>query len=139
MTKPTYWLLKTEPQTYSFEQLLAEGRTAWNGVRNFQARNFLREISRGDLAIIYHSGEQRSAIGIARIIREHYPDPDPAKPGDWVQLDLAAEKKLPRPVSLAEMKAERALADLPLLRQSRLSVMPISAAHFEAILKLAGA
>lgn len=132
----SYWLLKTEPGTYSFGQLLKEKKTHWNGVRNFQARNHLRQIRKGDRAVIYHSGDERAAVGIAEVIREAYPDPDPKKPGDWVQIDIAAREALSRPVPLSEIKQTAALKDIPLIKQSRLSVMPITAGHFQALLKL---
>lgn len=136
MKNPSYWLLKTEPGTYSFDQLLKDKKTNWNGVRNFQARNFLKEVSVGDLAIIYHSGDERAAVGIARVTKSAYPDPDLEKPGEWVQVDIEPVSKLRTPVSLSQIKATPELKDLPLIRQSRLSSMPISAAHFEKIVVL---
>lgn len=131
----TYWLLKTEPETYSFERLLKEKRTNWNGVRNFQARNNLRKMAKGDAALIYHSGDDKAVVGIAKVVREAYTDPDP-EGGDWTQVDVEAVEPLPRPVKLAEIKGAKSLAELPLIKQSRLSVMPITEAHFKAILKL---
>ena len=131
-----HWLFKTEPDTYSFDQLLTEGATNWNNVRNFQARNFLRQARVGDLALIYHSGDGKAVVGVARVTREAYPDPDPAKKGDWVQIDLRAVRRLARPVGLSELKAARALAGLPLLKQSQLSCMAVLPAHYEAILKM---
>src|SRR4051812_22721886 len=113
--KTSFWLLKTEPSTYSFSQLLKEGKTSWNGVRNFQARNNLRLVKRGDIALIYHSGDDKSVVGVARVVREAYPDPDPRKKGDWVQVDLEAIEKLERPVPLTEIKRTQALKDLPLV------------------------
>ena len=130
---PKYWLLKTEPETYSFSQLLKEKKTNWNNVRNFQARNALREAKIGDLALIYHSGDERALVGIAEVIREAYPDPDPEMKGDWVQIDLQAIEALKRSISLKEIKSTPALADLPLIKQSRLSCMPISAAHYKTL------
>lgn len=132
----SYWLFKSEPQTYSFETLLKEKKTHWNGVRNFQARNHLRNAARGDLALIYHSGEEKAVVGIARVIREAYPDPDPKKPGDWVQIDLEAIEALPNAVTLKTLKSTPAFKTLPLITQSRLSCMPITEAHFKAIVKL---
>jgi predicted RNA-binding protein with PUA-like domain len=131
-----YWLLKTEPTTYSFSQLVKDRKTNWNGVRNFQARNFMREITTGDLALVYHSGDERQVVGIAKVVAEAYPDPDPRKKGDWVQIDLAPERSFSRPVTLSQLKATAALKELLLIKQSRLSVMPVSAAHFETIVKL---
>jgi predicted RNA-binding protein with PUA-like domain len=138
MKKSAYWLLKTEPETYSFDQLIRDKKTHWNGVRNFQARNFLREAEVGDLAIIYHSGDERAAVGLAKVIRSGYPDLDPAKPGDWVQIDIEPVTKLAKPIALSEIKNETALKDILLIRQSRLSVMPITEMHFQTILKMSG-
>jgi len=132
----TYWLLKTEPSTYSFEQLLKDKKTNWNGVRNFQARNYLKAVKKGDLALIYHSGDTKAVVGVAKVTQEAYSDPDPKKSGDWVQVDLEPVKALGRPVSLAEIKTTSKLADLPLIKQSRLSVMPITGPHYDTIVKL---
>jgi predicted RNA-binding protein with PUA-like domain len=130
-----YWLLKTEPETYSFERLLQERVTNWNGVRNYQARNNLRKIAKGDVALIYHSGGDKAVVGIARVTREAYPDPD--KDGiDWVQVDVEPVEALGRAVTLAAIKATPALRELPLIKQSRLSVMPISKSDYEKILVL---
>jgi predicted RNA-binding protein with PUA-like domain len=131
-----YWLLKTEPSTYSFETLLREGSTNWDQIRNYQARNFLREIRKGDLALIYHSGDEKAVVGIAEITREAYPDPDPDG-GDWVQVDLKKVQRLSRPVPLAELKAEPRLKNLLLIKQSRLSAMPVTQAEYECIVSLA--
>jgi predicted RNA-binding protein with PUA-like domain len=131
-----YWLLKTEPQTYSFSRLLKDRKTNWNGVRNFQARNFIREMQKGDLALIYHSGDDKCVVGISEVTREAYPDHDPEKPGDWVQVDLKPVKELGQTVSLKEIKSTPALADIPLIKQSRLSVMPISKKHYDTLVKL---
>src|SRR5687768_6374766 len=100
---PSYWLMKTEPETYSFAQLLQDKKTNWNGVRNFQARKYLNALKEGDLVLIYHSGDERSVVGIAQIIREAYPDPDPKKKGDWVQVDLKPVQGLKVPVSLSQI------------------------------------
>ena len=135
----SHWLLKTEPETYNFGQLLKEKKTNWDHVRNFQARNHLRNIKKGDLALIYHSGDAREVVGIAKVIREAYPDLDPKKAGDWVQVDLAPVESLPQAVTLAEIKSQASLKNLPLIKQSRLSVMPISATEFKLILKMASA
>jgi predicted RNA-binding protein with PUA-like domain len=131
------WLLKTEPETYSFERLLKDKRTNWDHVRNFQARNFLNQAACGDLALIYHSGDEKAVVGIAEVVRAAYPDPDPEKAGDWVQIDLKPVEALPRKVTLKELKTTPTLADLMLIKQSRLSCMPVSASHFKAIVKLA--
>ena len=131
----SYWLLKTEPETYSFEQLSKDKRTNWNDVRNYQARNYLRKAAKGDIALIYHSGDVKAVVGIAKVIREAYADIDSAG-GDWSQIDIEYVKALAKPVSLATIKATKDLVTLPLIKQSRLSVMPITASHYEAILKL---
>jgi predicted RNA-binding protein with PUA-like domain len=130
------WLMKTEPTTYSFSQLLKDKRTNWNGVRNFQARNFLKSVSVGDEVLIYHSGDEKSVVGIARVAKGPYPDPDPKKPGDWVQIDLEPKSEFRVPVALSALKAAKDLKGLMLLKQSRLSVMPVSAKEFAAIAKL---
>jgi predicted RNA-binding protein with PUA-like domain len=134
----SFWLLKTEPETYSFAQLIKDKKTNWNGVRNFQARNFLRAIATGDRALIYHSGDDKAVVGIAEVVRAAYKDPDP-EGGDWVQVDLKPLQAFKTPVPLAQIKSTSALADMPLIRQSRLSVMPITAAHYKTLTKLGGA
>lgn len=131
-----YWLFKSEPGTYSFDQLIQDRKTNWNGVRNFQARNFLQKVAPGDLALIYHSGDDKAVVGVAKVSKGPYPDLDPKKPGDWVQIDLVPEQKLASPVTLKTLKATPALKDMLLIKQSRLSCMPISAKHFEQILKM---
>lgn len=136
--KAKHWLFKTEPGTYSFDQLLKDKRTAWNGVRNYQARNFLKQAQVGDLVIIYHSGGSPSAVGIAQITKAAYPDLDPKKPGDWVQLDLIPVQRFEVEVSLSQMKSEKALKDLLLIKQSRLSCMPVTPSEFERIKQLGG-
>lgn len=135
--KPQYWLLKSEPDVFSFAQLQKDKRTNWNGVRNFQARNFLKAARIGDLALIYHSNDDRAAVGIARVVREAYPDqaPDDDR-DDWVQIDVAPVEPLKRPVTLQEMKASGALKDLLLIKQSRLSVSPLTKTQYEFIVKL---
>ena len=120
------WLLKTEPTTYSFVRLARDGRTVWDGIRNAQALIHLRAMRRGDEALIYHSGAERAIVGLAAVVSDPYPDPqldDPRR----VVVDLAAVGPVPRPVPLAAIKAEPALADLALVRNSRLSVMPVPA------------
>ncbi len=133
---PTYWLLKTEPETYSFAQLQKDKKTNWNGVRNFQARNYLKGAKAGERVLIYHSGGDKAVVGIAEVVRAAYPDPDPETKGDWVQIDLKPLEALPRPVTLQEIKATASLATLPLIKQSRLSCMPITAGHFETLVKM---
>ena len=130
-----YWLVKQEPTTYSFDQLVADGRTMWDGVRNFQARSNLKAMQAGDRVLFYHSGSDPAVVGVCEVVREAYPDPT-AKDGGWVAVDLAPVKKLKRPVPLAQVKAERTLRDIPLVRQSRLSVMPLEKTAFDAIVKM---
>ena len=131
-----HWLVKSEPDAYSFERLAREGRAVWDGVRNPQARNNLVLMAEGDLVLFYHSGEGREVVGVAKVARQAYPEPG-AGDRRWVAVDLVPEKPLARPVSLAEIKADRALAGVPLVRQSRLSVMPLEPLAFERILELA--
>lgn len=143
-TKRQNWLLKTEPETYSFEQLLKDKRTPWNGVRNFQARNFLKQMKKGDLALIYHSGDVRAAVGLAEVVKEFYPDTTPMKSkdderaGDWVQVDLKPLFAFKNPVSLKDIKANPTLQEIKLIKQSRLSVMPIIPEHQQELLKMSG-
>jgi predicted RNA-binding protein with PUA-like domain len=130
-----HWLFKSEPETYSFQTLQKQKKTNWDQVRNFQARNFLKEVKKGDLALIYHSGDERAIVGIAKVIREAYPDPDTDR-DDWVQIDLAFEQALARPIPLKEIKADSVLKDMMLVKQSRLSCMPVAAAQWNRVLKL---
>jgi len=131
-----YWLLKTEPGTYSWQELVKDENTNWDGVRNYQARNFLRDIKKGDLALIYHSGKEKSVVGIASVLKSGYPDPDPVKKGDWVQIDIQARQSLKSPVSLQQIKAEPRLKEMWIMKSSRLSVMPVTSSQFEVIKKL---
>ena len=131
----SYWLVKQEPEAYSWDDFVKEGETYWDGVRNYQARNNLRAMKKGELVFFYHSVSDKEIVGVAKVIREHYPDPT-AKEGDWSVVDLAAAKPMKKPVSLAQIKAERSLEDIALIKQSRLSVMPITEAEFRLILEL---
>jgi len=131
-----HWLAKSEPETYSWSQLVQDGQTAWTGVRNFQARINLRAMKVGDQVLFYHSGETKDIVGIAKVVKAAYPDPT-AKEGDWVCVDLAAVKPLPNPVILATVKADKALKDMVLVNNSRLSVQPVTKAQFDHVLKLA--
>jgi predicted RNA-binding protein with PUA-like domain len=133
-----HWLVKSEPSAYSWEDLLQEGKTAWTGVRNFQARNNLRTMKKGDIVLFYQSVTDPSVRGITNVVKEAYPDPT-AKDGDWSCVDLQKSKPLPSPVSLSDIKADRALAEIALIKQSRLSVMPLTAKEYDRILLLAGA
>jgi predicted RNA-binding protein with PUA-like domain len=131
-----YWLVKQEPETCSWETFLKEGEAAWTGVRNFQARNHLRAMRKGDLVFYYHSGSQKQVVGLARVEAESYADPT-AKDGDWAAVDLKPVKTLRKRVSLPTIKADKILRDLPLVKQSRLSVSPVTAPQFERLLALA--
>jgi predicted RNA-binding protein with PUA-like domain len=131
-----YWLVKSEPEAYSWSTFLKDGKTAWTGVRNFAARNNLRAMKKGDLVFFYHSGEQKSAVGLSRVINTFYPDPT-AEEGDWSCVDLKAEKPLAKPVTLAQIKADKILREMPLVKQSRLSVSSLTRAQFERLLQLA--
>lgn len=128
----SYWLVKQEPGAYPWEQFLRDGRAAWTGVRNFQARNHLRAMKKSDAVLYYHSVTGKAVMGIAEVVREAYPDPT-AESGDWSCVDLVPKKSLHRPVPLEWIKTQPVLADISLLRQSRLSVMPLSKGAFETI------
>ncbi|HNE27747.1 MAG TPA: EVE domain-containing protein [Saprospiraceae bacterium] len=130
-----YWLVKSEPDVYSYDQLVAEKRGRWDGVRNYQARNNLRAMREGDLCLFYHSNIGLEVVGIARVAREHYPDPT-AEKGDWSAVDLEPVKPFVQPVSLASIKAHPALQHFGLVRNARLSVMPASFDEFSVILAL---
>ena len=130
-----YWLVKTEPEEYSFNRLLSDRKTVWNGVRNFQARNNLKAMKKGERVFIYHSGKSKEIVGIAEVITEYYPDPSD-KTGLWVVVEIKPIKRLNKPVTLAQIKKEKSLTKLPLLKQSRLSVMPISRDDFLYILNI---
>jgi predicted RNA-binding protein with PUA-like domain len=131
-----YWMVKQEPEAYSWDTFVKEGGTAWTGVRNFQARNNLRAMKKGDLVFFYHSVSDRHIVGLAKVSKEYYPDKT-AEEGDWSVVDLVPVKPLPQPVSLETMKADAQLKDLKLLRQSRLSVLPVTEKQAERILELA--
>jgi len=131
-----HWLVKQEPSAYSWDDFVKDGKTVWTGVRNFQARNNLKAMSKGDRVFYYHSVEGKCVVGEAEVVREAYPDAT-AKEGDWVCVDLKPLKALKQPVSLDAIKADKRLKDIALLRQSRLSVMPLTAAEYKAILSLA--
>jgi predicted RNA-binding protein with PUA-like domain len=133
---PSHWLVKSEPSAYAFEQLVTDKRTLWTGVRNFTARNHLAAMKKGDLVLYYHSGEGKAVVGVAKVTAAAQPDPT-AKAGEsWVAPQLAPLKALAAPVTLAAVKAEPSLRDIPLVRLSRLSVMPIPKPAFERILAM---
>lgn len=130
-----YWLIKSEPEEYSYQDLEKEGRTMWNGVRNYAARNNLRAMKAGDLVLFYHSVSDKEVVGVSKVVREHYPDPT-AEKGDWSVVDIAPYKPLEAPVSLNNIKATPELQNIGLVRIGRLSVMPLEPAEFELILKM---
>jgi predicted RNA-binding protein with PUA-like domain len=130
-----FWLVKQEPSSYSWSDFVAEGETAWTGVRNYTARNNLRKMKKGDEVLFYHSGEEKAVVGIARVTRPAYPDTT-AKEGDWSAVDLAPIKPLRQSVTLRQIKNEPRLKQIPLVRQSRLSVMPLGKAEFGEIIKM---
>ncbi len=135
MTGVNYWLVKQEPEDYDWATFVKEGGTAWTGVRNFQARNNLRTMQPGDLVLFYHSVSEKQVVGIARVAKTAYPDPT-ADEGDWSSVDLVPVRALANPVSLDSIKADKKLKAIPLVKQSRLSVMPLSKPEFDQILKL---
>lgn len=130
-----HWLVKSEPFKYPFEQLTRDGKTTWDGVRNFEARNNLRAMAIGDLLLFYHSNEGKAVVGVATVARGHYPDPS-ADEGDWSAVEVAPLCALKVPVTLAKIKAHPDLAAMDLLRRSRLSVVPVTAEEFAIILSL---
>ncbi len=132
-----YWLVKSEPDAFSWDQHVAVGVEPWTGVRNHSAKLHLAAMRLGDQALFYHSNIGKAAVGIVEVVREAYPDPT-AEAGPWVCVDLRAVAPLPRPVLLAAMKAEPLLAEMALLRQSRLSVSPVPDAHWRHIMAMAG-
>jgi len=132
----SFWLVKQEPTDYSWDDFVKDGGTRWTGVRNFAARNNLRRMAKGDRVLFYHSGEDKAVVGIATVTRTAYKDTT-AKDEDWSAVDLAPVKPLPRAVALAEIKAKPALNNIALVRQSRLSVMPLTAKAFDTIVKMA--
>lgn len=130
-----YWLLKTEPETFSWDNLVEQKTAMWDGVRNYQARNNLRKMKKGDIALFYHSVKNPGIVGIAEIVKEHYPDPI-AKEGDWSVVDVKPVRKLEQVITLQEIKAYPALKDMVLVKSSRLSVQPVTKEEFEIIIKL---
>jgi predicted RNA-binding protein with PUA-like domain len=131
-----FWLVKQEPEAYSWSTFLKDGKTAWTGVRNFQARNNLRAMKKGDWVLFYHSVSEKQVVGLARVEKESYPD-STADEGDWVAVDLAPVKTLKMPVSLEVIKADKLLREIPLVKQSRLSVTSLTASQFKRLLALA--
>ena len=135
------WLVKTEPDAFSWTQQVERGIEPWTGVRSHEARNNLAAMRRGDLAFFYHSSVGKQIVGVVEVVREAYPDPTVGpgtKPGDWICVDMRARAPLVRPVTLAEMKATPKLADLAMIRKSRLSVVPVSLPHWKHIVRMGG-
>lgn len=132
-----YWLVKQEPEAYSWATLLKDGCTAWTGVRNFQARKNLKDMKKGDRVLFYHSVSEKQVVGIAQVGREAYPDPT-ATDGDWVCVDIEPLEGLRQPVTLEQIKQDPALREIALVRQGRLSVMPLNKKEYQHILKLGG-
>lgn len=132
------WLVKSEPSAYSWANLVADGKTAWTGVRNYTARNNLRAMKKGDAVFYYHSVEGKEIVGVARVVREAYPDPT-AKEGDWSAVDIAPEKALPKAVTLDAIKRSPKLKEMALLRLSRLSVQPVTSEQFDEVVRMSKA
>ncbi len=130
-----YFLVKSEPFKYSWEKFNADGRTFWDGVRNYQARNNMREMKEGDLVLFYHSNEGKEVVGVAKVVREFYPDPTTDN-ANWVVVDLVPVETLKNPVTLEQIKAEESLKDISLVRQGRLSVMKLKNTEFDKILEM---
>src|SRR6516225_10250842 len=131
-----FWLVKQEPSSYSWSDFVAERETSWTGVRNFAARNNLRKMQKADEVLFYHSGEEKAVVGIAKVVRTAYHD-ETAKEGDWSTVDLAPVRPLARLVTLREIKGNSRLKGIPLVRQSRLSVMPLAEPEFQEIVNMA--
>lgn len=132
-----YWLIKSEPFKYSWDQFVNDGQTFWDGVRNYAARNNLKSMKKGDQAFFYHSNEGLEIVGIAEVLNEHYQDPT-SQVDAWVAVDFKPVRKLQNPVSLATIKAEKRLSQMALIRLGRLSVQPVTAEEWEIVLSLAG-
>ncbi len=132
-----YWLVKSEPFKYSWEQFEKDKQTFWDGVRNYAARNHLRSMKKGDLVLFYHSNEGLEIVGIAKVVKESYQDPTTDEDA-WVVVDLQAHKKLKKPVSLADMKKDKRLSNMALIRIGRLSVQPVTDEEWKVIMEMAG-
>lgn len=130
-----YWLVKSDPDTYGWDEFIEEGQTCWDGVRNPVARNNLKGMKKGDLVLFYHSQSDKAVVGVAKVIKESYQDPTTKDPR-WLAVDLKPVKPVTTPITLAQIKAEKSLKDIALVRQSRLSVMPLDKIAYEKILKL---
>lgn len=128
-----YWLVKTEPDTYAWDNLVKDKTTVWDGIRNFQARKFLKEMKKGDTVLVYHTGDDKSIRGIAKVTREAFPDP---KDNEWLAVELAPVKPLKNPVPLSVIKTTKKLDKMMLVRSPRLSVQPVRADEFDVIIQL---
>ena len=131
-----YWLVKTEPETYSLDDLSRDKKTTWDGVRNFQARSNLKAMKKGDLAFVYHTGEEKAVVGIAEITKEFFPDP---KDKEWAAVEIGYKKKLKNPVTLAAVKAEKKLTNMYLVRAARLSVQAVTKEEFDFVMAMSEA
>ena len=131
-----YWLVKSEPFKYSWDNMVKDGTTYWDGVRNYQARNNLKKMKKKDLVLFYHSNEGREIVGITEVVKEFYQDPT-TKDTNWVVVDLKAKKELKRKITLKEIKNDRVLSEMSLVKQSRLSVMEVDKKHFDEIIRMA--
>jgi predicted RNA-binding protein with PUA-like domain len=129
----SYWLVKTEPETFSWDTFVKDKKTTWDGVRNFQARSNMKSMAKGDIVFFYHTGDEKSIVGLAKVSSDPYPEP---KDPDWIVVDLVPEKKLKNPVSLSQIKSEKRLSDMVLVRASRLSVQPVKENEYKLILEL---
>lgn len=136
-TKGSYWMVKQEPETYSWSDFVTDGVTDWSGVRNYQARNNLREMATGERVLFYHSGKEKAVVGLAEVAKSAYPDPT-ADDEQWVAVDLKPVKALKHAVPLAAIRYDKRLSQLPLIRQSQLSVMPLTKDEFDVIIALSG-
>lgn len=134
-----YWLVKQEPEDYSWSDFVRDGRTTWTGVRNYAARNNLRAMQAGDSVLFYHSGEDKAVVGVAQVARAAFPDPTAKAAEGWVAVELIPVKPFAKPVTLAQIKADSAFKEIALVRQSRLSVMPLKPVEFNRLTKLGSA
>ena len=134
-TKSKYWMVKQEPETYSWENFVKDGSTDWTGVRNYQARNNLKDMKIGDRVLFYHSGKGKEVVGLAEVLKSAYPDPTADDP-QWVAVDLKPIKALATPVQLAAIRYDKRLSQLPLISQSQLSVMPLTKDEFDTIVSM---
>jgi predicted RNA-binding protein with PUA-like domain len=135
-----YWLLKTEPEEFSWDDQVKRGAKGevWSGVRNFTARSNLKEMKKGDQAFFYHTGDEKQIVGVVEVIHEHYPDPTAKKGEPWVVVDVRAVEPMPKPVTLAAIKADTRFKDMPLVKYGRLSVQPVTPEHWKAVRKMGG-